>query len=64
APLVEAAAALPGQAEQAAALDGRALLLGIVGLVEAARAGIATPADLRRTAERTVALALAGVLAG
>ena len=64
APLVDAVAALPGQTEQTAALDGRALLLGIVGLVEAARAGIATPVDLRRTAERAVALALAGVLAG
>lgn len=63
APLVDAVAALPGQTEQTAALNGRALLLGIVGLVEAARSGIATPADLRRTAERTVSLALAGILA-
>ncbi len=61
APLVDAFGALPGEASRDASTDARSLLLSIVGLVEAARAEIATTAELRRTAERSITLVLAGL---
>ncbi len=64
APLADAVALLPDPAVDDAPLVARALLLSIVGLVEASRAGIATPAELRRVAERTISLILAGLRAG
>lgn len=58
APLADAVAAVDDAA--LAATDARALLITILGLVEAARAGISPRADLSATAGRCIALVLAG----
>lgn len=63
APLVDAIAALPGRRDGHAGDDARALLMTIVGLVEAARASIAPAAELTRVAERSITLAITGILA-
>lgn len=61
APLVDAVAALSPVVGASAADDARALVLTIVGLVEATRSGIASPSDLRRVAERSIRVTMAGL---
>lgn len=59
APLIDAISGLDAGVD--ALQDARALLLSIVGLVEAVRSGIATADELRRASDRTIDLILAGL---
>ncbi|MCO5178038.1 MAG: TetR/AcrR family transcriptional regulator [Thermomicrobiales bacterium] len=59
APLIDAMTGLTVGVD--APQDARALLLSIVGFVEAVRSGIATTDELRRASDRTIDLILAGL---
>ncbi|HBY47491.1 MAG TPA: hypothetical protein DEU95_00515 [Chloroflexi bacterium] len=61
APLVDAVAAVLADGDDIAPAIARALLLSIVGFVEAERAGITTRTELQAIADQTIVLIMAGL---